>query len=108
MQRNQEQINILLRSLAVAFVSGAAVVLLQYFILFAGFYFLNASLQVKVYASQYFHIYVWAAPAVLGLYTFNGWFVGMQDAKVPMFVAIGINVVNIVLSFVFVYGFILF
>ncbi|MDU1889782.1 MAG: MATE family efflux transporter [Dysgonomonas sp.] len=102
---NQEQTNTLLRSLAVAMGAGILIVLLQYFIALIGFYFLDAGPSVKVYAHEYFYVYIWAAPAVLGLYAFNGWYVGMQNAKVPMIVAIGINIVNIVLSFTFVYGF---
>lgn len=102
---HREQTNILLRSLAVAMGAGLIVVLLQYFIALVGFHFLNAGPDIKTFAHEYFHIYVWAAPAVLGIYTFNGWYIGMQDAKIPMFVAIGVNVVNIALSFLFVYGF---
>ncbi|MBB4036346.1 MATE family multidrug resistance protein [Dysgonomonas hofstadii] len=99
-----EQTNILLRSLAVAMAAGVLIILLQYFISHAGFYLLNAEPVVKTYAQEYFYVYVWAAPAVLGMYTFNGWYVGMQNAKIPMVVAIGINIVNIGLSFFFVYG----
>ena len=99
-----EQANVLLRSLAVAMGAGFLIVLLQYFIASIGFYFLDAGPEVKVHAHEYFYIYIWAAPAVLGTYTFNGWYIGMQNAKIPMFVAIGINVVNIALSFLFVYG----
>lgn len=104
-ENTREQTNILLRSLAVAIGAGILIILLQYLIALIGFYFLDAGPLVKLYAYQYFSIYVWAAPAVLGLYAFNGWYVGMQNAKIPMVVAIGINVVNIVLSFTFVYGF---
>lgn len=101
----QEQTNILLRSLTVAMSAGFLIVLLQYFIALVGFYFLDAGPIVKMYAYQYFSIYIWAAPAVLGLYAFNGWYVGMQNAKIPMVIAIGINVINIVLSFTLVYVF---
>lgn len=101
----QEQTNILLRSLAVATGAGVAIILLQYFIAHVGFYLLNGEPAVKGYALDYFYIYIWAAPAILGMYTFNGWYVGMQDAKMPMVVAIGVNIVNIGLSFAFVYGF---
>lgn len=100
----REQANTLLRSLSVAMSAGIVIVLLQYFIALAGFFLLNADPTVKVFAHQYFYIYIWAAPAVLGMYTFNGWFIGMQDAKTPMFIAITVNIVNIVLSFAFVYG----
>ncbi|WP_108823026.1 MATE family efflux transporter [Dysgonomonas sp. Marseille-P4361] len=100
-----EQTNILLRSMSVAMGAGICIILLQYLITALGFYLLNADPMVRGYAEDYFHVYVWAAPAVLGMYTFNGWYVGMQNAKIPMFVAIGVNVVNIGLSLLFVYGF---
>jgi len=99
-----EQTNILSRSLTVAMVAGLLIILLQYLIATFGFYLVEGEPAVKEYGKTYFHIYVWAAPAVLGLYAFNGWFVGMQNAKIPMIVAIGINLVNIILSFIFVYG----
>jgi putative efflux protein, MATE family len=99
-----EQANILLRSMSVAMTAGILIILLQYFISHTGLYLLNAEPEIKIFTLEYFHIYIWAAPAVLGMYTFNGWYVGMQNAKIPMFVAIGINVINIALSFAFVYG----
>ncbi|WP_029905270.1 MATE family efflux transporter [Prevotella sp. 10(H)] len=101
---HQEQTNILLRSLAVAMTAGILIISLQYFISYLGFSLLNGEPAVKQYAQDYFYIYIWAAPAILGLYAFNGWYVGMQNAKIPMVVAIGVNVVNIALSFTFVYG----
>lgn len=104
-ENEKEQTNILLRSLAVAMCAGLLIIGLQYLIASVGFYLLEGESVVKEYAKTYFHIYVWATPAVLGLYAFNGWFVGMQDAKIPMIVAIGINVVNIALSFTLVYAF---
>lgn len=103
-KNHQEEMNILLRSLTVAMFLGLAIIILQPLIALIGFTLLDGGDLVKQYASQYFHIYVWAAPAVLGMYTFNGWFVGMQNAKVPMYVAIGVNIVNIGLCFTFVYG----
>lgn len=101
----KEQTNTLLRSLTVAMGAGLLIVLLQYFIALAGFYLLNAEPAIKIYANEYFYIYIWAAPAVLGMYTFNGWFIGMQNAKIPMLIAIAVNIVNIALSFTLVYGF---
>lgn len=99
----QEQANSLLRSLVIALVAGLAIVALQSLILRLGFFFFDAGTSVKQHAGEYFHIYIYAAPAILGMYTFNGWFVGMQDAKTPMFIAIGINIINIGLCLFFVY-----
>jgi MATE family multidrug resistance protein len=55
--------------------------------------------------SSYFLIRVWAAPAALSTYTIIGWFYGLQDARVPLVLQIGINVINIVLDLLFVFGF---
>lgn len=99
----QEIVDILLRSLTVAIGAGLLIVLLQNVILGVAFYFIDTNIQIKHYAETYFHIYVWAAPAILGMYALMGWFIGMQDAKTPMYVAIMVNVINISLSLFFVF-----
>lgn len=101
----KEIVNILLRSLAVAFIFGILIILLQRVILDISFFFVGGSPIIRQYAGDYFYIYIWAAPAILGTYALNGWYVGMQNAKVPMYVAIGVNIVNIALCFLFVYKF---
>ena len=53
-------------------------------------------------ALTYFFVRIWAAPATLGLYAVKGWFIGMQNAKLPMWIAIFLNTINIVCSLVFV------
>lgn len=63
---------------------------------------LDGSDEVKSLAIKYFYIRIWAAPANILLYCFNGWFVGMQNTKIPMFIAILINVMNIIFSIFFV------
>ena len=63
---------------------------------------LDGSDEVKTLAIKYFYIRIWAAPANILLYCFNGWFVGMQNTKIPMFIAILINVMNIIFSIFFV------
>lgn len=53
-------------------------------------------------ALTYFFVRVWAAPATLGLYAIKGWFIGMQDSKTPMWIAIALNCMNILASLLFV------
>ena len=55
-------------------------------------------------AAEYFSICIWGAPAVLGMYVLNGWFLGMQSPKTQMWIAILINVVNIAISTLLVFG----
>lgn len=40
------------------------------------------------------------------MYGFKGWFIGMQNSRFPMYIAIAVNIINIVCSlcFVFVLG----
>jgi len=63
---------------------------------------LDGSEEVKTLAINYFYIRIWAAPPNILLYCLNGWFVGMQNTKIPMFIAILINVMNIIFSIIFV------
>ena len=63
---------------------------------------LDGSDEVKDLAISYFFIRIWAAPANMLLYCLNGWFIGMQNTKIPMSIAIIINVLNIAFSIFFV------
>lgn len=56
-------------------------------------------------AQQYFLIVIWSAPALLGMYSLTGWFVGMQDSRTPMWVSLLVNILNIAASIVFVFVF---
>ncbi|NQU33104.1 MAG: MATE family efflux transporter [Bacteroidetes bacterium] len=96
---------VLIRSLLVALGLAISVILFQYPIQWISFKILGGSEDVRLLAQEYFYIRIWAAPATIGLYAFFGWFLGVQNAKVPMIIALVINVVNILLNFLFVNGF---
>lgn len=100
-----EQANILLRACSVSLFASLLLIVLQSIITDIGFNQLNASTSAKYYGKEYFHIYIWAAPAILLQNTLNGWFVGMQNSRFPMIIAIVINIINILLTIVFVMGF---
>lgn len=100
----KEMGDILLRSLSLGFLFALLLLLFHPFIFNVAFKLIEATADVQTHAREYFEIYIWSAPAVLGMYAFMGWFIGMQDAKTPMFISIGINIVNILLSLFFVYG----
>ena len=99
----QEVVNVLLRSMSVALLGGFILLVLQYFIFGVAHYFVAGSAEIMSLAADYFYIYIWAAPAVLSMYAFTGWFIGMQDAKTPMFISIAVNIINIVMSLFFVF-----
>ena len=93
---------ILLRSLTVAIML-AALIILQVPLSHSAFALISPSHDVVRLASAYFSICIWGAPAMLGLYSMTGWYIGMQNTKIPMFVSLVQNVVNIVASLSFVY-----
>lgn len=60
--------------------------------------------EVAELSRTYFSICVWGIPASLLLFVLTGWFLGMQNSKAPMAVAITQNVANILFSLIMVYG----
>lgn len=97
--RKAECTNILLRSLSLALGIALMLVALQVPIVELAFLFIPApSNEVEQLARLYFQILIWGAPAMLALYSFNGWFLGMQNAKIPMTIAIVQNLINIAAS----------
>ncbi len=62
----------------------------------------EAGTEMGTLAHEYFSVLIWGAPAVLGLYSLTGWFLGMQNARYPMYISIVQNVVNIAASLFFV------
>lgn len=99
-----EVMNVFIRSLVIGLGAGVLIVLLQYPIGLLASSFIHSGTESIEHAMTYFRIVVWGAPAVLGLYAFKGWFIGMQNAKIPMIIAILNNLLNILLSIVFVFG----
>ena len=51
--------------------------------------------------ADYFYTRIWAVPAGIMLFAFNGWLTGMQNAVIPMAVAILVNVLHICFSYLF-------
>ncbi len=103
-KNQQETITILIRALLVTGIISFLILLLQSPIAWASFKIIGGSEEVETLANEYFRIRFWAAPAALSLFVFNGWYLGMQNARFPMIIAISVNVVNILLSTLFVFG----
>ena len=96
--------SLLLRSLSISMMLAVSLLILQYPIRLIAFELIEASPEVQALATKYFHICIWGAPATLCLYSFTGWFIGMQNTRFPMYIAILQNLVNIAASLLFVYG----
>lgn len=66
--------------------------------------FLGANGDTLVPAQEYFQIAILGAPGVLVTYVLSGWFLGMQDSKPILYMALVTNILNISLNFYFVFG----
>lgn len=100
----QEVMRLLLRSVVVSLVISLTVIILQYPLREVMLWFISPTADVRLLAITYFNMVVWGAPAVLGLYSLSGWFIGMQNSRIPMLISIMQNVVNILASLSLVYG----
>lgn len=96
---------ILYRSLLLAVAIALLLVVFSHSLGYAALGFIDADDSTAALARRYFAILIYGAPATLGLYALNGWMLGMQDSRSPMWVAILTDIVNIVLSVVFVFVF---
>ncbi|MHA7111194.1 MATE family efflux transporter [Sunxiuqinia elliptica] len=101
-KKEAESYHILSRAMLISTAISLVIISLQFPIEWLSFRLINGSQEVEALAREYFRIRIWAAPATLGLYVLNGWFLGMQNARYPMITSIAANVFNIVLSFSFV------
>lgn len=98
-----EEMKVLTQALGVGLISSLCILLLQYPVERLAFHLLDTSAGVEAYAIRYFRVCIWGAPAVLMMYGFKGWFIGMQNSRFPMFIAIAVNCINILGSLVFVF-----
>ena len=55
--------------------------------------------------AEYFFARIWAVPAGVLLFGLNGWLTGMQNAVIPMVVAIVVNLLHIACSLLFAFRF---
>jgi len=63
---------------------------------------LGPDADVRQHAVTYFQIRIWSAPATLTGYALIGWFIGLQNARVPLIIVLFTNSVNIILDLLFV------
>lgn len=92
----------LYRALFVGLIGSVILLLLQKPIALLSFFIINGSDEVEFFAMQYFYIRIWAAPATIAIYSISGWYIGMQNAKIPMTLAIIVNILNISFNILFI------
>jgi len=94
--------SVLAHSAVLALLLGLTLILLQVPTLNTALDLIGASADVSNGTAQYFGIRIWAAPATLFNFAAIGWFLGMQNARAPLFIMLLINIINIVLDLIFV------
>jgi len=92
------------QALIVALLIAAALIVSQVPIGRAATGLLGADGTLRDYALEYFSVRVWSAPGTLANFVMIGWFLGLQNARVPLAIFLTINVTNIVLDLYFVIG----
>lgn len=94
-----EVFKILFRSILTALVLSVLLILFKKPLVQLAVWLLHVPEESIPLVQAYFNIRIFAAPATLGMYVLIGWFFGRQNAKIPMFLTIWINLLNIVCSY---------
>ncbi len=92
------------QSLLIGLVLATVILVFQTPIINTGLHLLDGSEEVKYYADIYCQWMIWGAPALIVLFSINGFLLGMQNAVSTLKLAIIVNAINIVLDIVFVVG----
>ncbi len=90
------------QALLVSVAIAALILLLQAPIATLALALLGGDTETQRHAAEYFFVRVWSAPGTLANFALIGWFLGTQNARVPLLIFLTINVTNIVLDLVFV------
>ncbi len=94
---------VLRMGLTVALICGICIFIIQRPMEWISHIIIAPTDQVWELALQYFRVRIWAAPAVLALFAMNGWLVGNQNSRYPLYIAVGQNLLNIVTSYLLVF-----
>lgn len=94
---------VLHRSLSLSFIGAFLIILSHSLLLTVMLRFFGSDPETDQFVGRYFNILVYGAPAVLASYSLNGWFIGIQDTRTPMWVSLSVNVINILVSLTMVF-----
>jgi len=95
--------DVLRKSLIIAAVLSALALMFQRPLLSVMLHFISPGAETAGLASLYFDILIWGVPAQLTVMAVSGWFIGLQTTLVPMSIAIGMNILNIIISLTLVF-----
>lgn len=94
--------------ISLAFALGVIISILLCFILLAGAELISAMLgaegAVLAFATEYIQLRLLGAPAVIVVIAGFGALRGAQDMRTPLWIALGINIANVLLDYLFIFG----
>ena len=96
--------SVFVRALILALAAALLLVVFQRPIGHAVFLLMDGTPRTMSYAADYFYARIWAAPATISMFAFHGWYIGMQNSRFPMYISIGVNVVNLIFCLWFALG----
>ena len=99
-----ETVRLLKRSVTVGLAIALGMVVMQLPLRSLLMWLLNTPQESAEMVGRYYAILIWGAPAMMCQYGLTGWFIGMQNTRIPMVVSITQNVVNIIASVLMVFG----
>ena len=97
--------SILFSSVKIGLIVALMMIACQRYLLKLAMVTISPDKEVIDLVTTYYNICIWGAPAVLVGNGLIGWFIGMQNTRTPMIIAIVQNVSNIVLSLILVFVF---
>ena len=101
-EEHREYTLMLWRSVVVALGVGILAFALQYPIGELSIWFMDTgNAESNAMIADYFYTRIWAVPAGIMLFALNGWLTGMQNAVLPMAIAILVNLLHIGCSYLF-------
>lgn len=95
---------LLSRALLIGFGAGAAVIVLQWPLIWGAFMISPASDEVETLARSYMTIRIWSAPAAIAIYGITGWLIAQERTRAVLVLQVWMNGLNVVLDLWFVLG----
>lgn len=96
--------SVFVRALILALAAALLLVVFRRPVGHAVFLLMDGTPHTMSYAADYFYARIWAAPATISMFAFHGWYIGMQNSRFPMYISIGVNVVNLIFCIWFTLG----
>lgn len=104
-EKNEQELRqLLLRAGVLALAAALFLIVMQTYLIEWSLLLVQPSMEVAALTHEYFNIRIWSAPATLLTYVLLGWFLGIQKARLVLYVMVFVNLLNIVLDILFVVG----